>query len=57
VAALERRGPERLEAAEEGGSTSAVVDPPVLAPDMDSSSVEKVSPDPRSPPLDSLPEW
>lgn len=46
MAALERRGPERLETEE--GSTSAVVDPPILAPDMD-SSVEKQgsgSPDP-----------
>ncbi|CAN6322059.1 unnamed protein product, partial [Urochloa humidicola] len=45
VAALERRGPERLETEE--GSSSAVVDPPILAPDMD-SSVEKGSgsPDP-----------
>jgi len=38
VAALERRGPERLEPEE--GSSSAVVDPPAMAPEMD-SSVEK----------------
>ncbi|CAN6308607.1 unnamed protein product, partial [Urochloa humidicola] len=38
VAALERRGSERLETEE--GSSSAVVDPPIMAPDMD-SSVEK----------------
>ena len=49
-----RRAPEglagdstRLEKEEEG-SGSAVVDPPVLSPEMD-SSVEKVSSDPRSP--------
>ena len=45
VAALERRGPERLEPE---GSSSAVVDPPAMAPVMD-SSVEKVSSDPRPP--------
>lgn len=40
-------GSARLETEEEGSGSSAVVDPPVLSPEMD-SSVEKVSSDPRS---------
>ncbi|CAN6203567.1 unnamed protein product, partial [Urochloa humidicola] len=43
VPAPERRGPERLETE---GSSSTVLDPPILALEMD-SSVEKASPSPH----------